>query len=433
MRRHLALAGFLAVVSLAAVAGDGIPMGNAVFYPSIEAVYTHTDNLYLQDSTMAYGNLSSYWWQVRPALGFEFPFKDSYVRLDLGYQYQDYGNGYEISTHNQYDATLKGIFRFSNGGRLTFEDNFIRGVQETTKFDPGYERYYSNTPFDNNLLKVGIDFDLNKRNSLGAYGLYNIVRFDAENDPNNPSPFFDFTQTGGGLLWKYHFRPKSALILDGRYLENSPDINSWDQWLYVNANNRKYDEFRAVTGWEGDMGSRVNGFARAGWARLRFHNTFSNYSGLVADVGLEINAAEFFKVKVDLFRTPYQSGYNVNNYYTSTGGELELHHQVSRYLFWAAGYRYQENAYPNHNEAYPLGPSYPTTAEYLLTAGQNRSDKISRAFAELGYHFNKQFSLRANYRYEDRNSSISYIDFTGYHRPYSYTENRLSLQAQFGW
>ncbi len=153
-------------LSCAAWAGDGIPMGNAVFYPSIEAVYTHTDNIYLQDSTMPNGNVSDNFWVIRPMLGFEFPFKESYVRLDLGYQYQDYQT-YNLSTHDTYTADLKGIFKFGNGHSFTFQDNFIRGLQEVSKFDPGYEQYYSNTPFNNNDLRLGLDFAINKLNTLG--------------------------------------------------------------------------------------------------------------------------------------------------------------------------------------------------------------------------------------------------------------------------
>ena len=141
-----------------------------------------------------------------------------------------------------------------------------------------------------------------------------------------------------------------------------------------------------------------------------------------------------FSVEFKANRTPFQSAYNVNNYYASTGAEVALHHQVSRYFFWAAGYRYQENAYPNATVAYPLGPMEPTTEEFLASAGQKRMDKIGRAFAELGYHFNKQFSLKANYQYEDRDSTIKYVDALWLLRkPYSYTENRFSVSAQFGW
>lgn len=431
----LAASVFFILSGVVAFAGDGIPMGNAIFYPNVEAVYTHTDNLYLQDSTMPSGNMSGYFWQIRPTFGFEFPFKESYFRIDLGYQYQDYAHSYNAGTHSQYNADIKGVFKFGQGHSFSIQDNYLHGLQETTKFDPGYERYWSNTPFNSNNFRAALDFMITQKDSLGGYGIYNIVRFS--NEPNSPQPFFDYDQWGGGVLWRHFFRPQASWIFDARYLENRPDWAGYYQVVNPNMygynNSRKYDEFSAVTGFEGTLGSKVTGYAKGGYSQLHFHNAFSNFQGFVAEVGLGIQAAEFFKVNVDLFRSPYQSAYNVNNYYSITGGELNLHHQVSRYLFWSAGYRYQENQYPQANWAYPYGPYEPTTPEFILTEGQTRRDKIARAFAEVGYHFNKQFSMRANYRYEDRSSTIHYSDYWGYHRPYSYTENRISLQAQFGW
>ena len=419
-------------LSCAAWAGDGIPMGNAVFYPSIEAVYTHTDNVYLQDSTMPNGNVSDNFWLIRPMLGFEFPFKESYVRLDLGYQYQDYQT-YNLSTHDTYTADLKGIFKFGNGHSFTFQDNFISGLQEVSKFDPGYEAYYSNTPFNNNDLRLGLDFAINKLNTLGVYGLYNTVHF-TDVSAADKTPFFDYHQMGGGLLWKYNYRPAANFLVDVRYLENRPDSKVWSPTLYTNVNSKKYDSWQVLTGIDGDLGTMLKGYAKVGWSNLSFNNTASDFNGFVADVGLTLRATEFFSLDFKANRTPYQSAYNINNYYASTGAELALHHQISRYFFWSAGYRYQENAYPDTTVAYPLGPMEPTTDEFLASAGEKRTDKIGRAFAELGYHFNKQFSIKANYQYEDRNSTIKYVDpFWLLRRPYSYTENRFSLSAQFGW
>ncbi len=431
MRKVLAVA-FAAGLACSVWAGDGIPMGSAVFYPSIEAVYTHTDNLYLQDKSMPFGNVSGHFWAIRPAVGFEFPFQQSYFRVDLGYQYQDYSNNYNLATHDTYTADIKGVFKLGSTTTLTLQDNFIRGVQEVNKFDPGGEQYYSNTPFNNNNLRVGLDFSVSKLNTIGVYGLYNKVHFTDVNTTYQ-TPFFDYHQAGGGLVWKYSFRPNAVWLLDGRYLKNTPDTQVWDYALYTNVNGKKYDSVQVLTGVDGALGSRLTGFAKAGWSRLKFDNGFSNFNGFVADAGLTYSATEFFQVQLDLNRMPYQSAYNVNNYYTTTGGELALHHQLSRYVFWSAGYHYQENAYPDRTEMYPLGPMSPTTYEFLLTGGQTRKDKINRAFAELGYHFSKQLSLKANYQYEDRNSTIKYYDLTGIHRPYSYTENRIAVQAQFGW
>jgi hypothetical protein len=419
-------------IALGAWAGDGIPMGNAVFYPSIEAVYTSTDNLYLQDGTMPNGNENGHFWAIRPTVGFEFPFKESYVRLDIGYQYQDYSSNYNLASHDQYTGNLKGVFKFGNGNSFTIEDGFIHGVQEVTKFDPGYETYYSNTPFNANALRMGLDFALNKLNTLGVYGIYNTVSFTDVNYAFQ-QPFYDYHQVAGGLLWKYNYRPAANFLLDVRYLENRPD-QAWSAQFFNAYNARKYDQWQALTGIEGNLSQVVSGFVKLGWSSMKFTNDYSNFNGFVGDLGLVFKASKFFEVDLKAQRTPFQSAYNVNNFYTATGGELSLHYQASRYFFVTAGYRYQENDYPDATVGYPFGTGGPTIPEWVLSAGETRNDKISRAYAELGYHFNKQFSMKANYQYEDRNSSIHYFFPVGYQRnPYSYTENRVSVSAQFGW
>ena len=67
MRRPFLIALIAVGAAVGVFAGDGIPIGNAVFYPSVEAVYTHTDNLFLQDPNMNsingdYGNVSDSFW-----------------------------------------------------------------------------------------------------------------------------------------------------------------------------------------------------------------------------------------------------------------------------------------------------------------------------------------------------------------------------------
>ena len=280
-------------IALGAWAGDGIPMGNAVFYPSIEAVYTSTDNLYLQDGTMPNGNESGHFWAIRPTVGFEFPFKESYVRLDIGYQYQDYSSNYNLASHNQYTGNLKGVFKFGNGNSFTIEDGFIHGVQEVTKFDPGYETYYSNTPFNANALRMGLDFALNKLNTLGVYGIYNTVSFTDVNYAFQ-QPFYDYHQVAGGLLWKYNYRPAANFLLDVRYLENRPD-QAWSAQFFNAYNARKYDQWQALTGIEGDLSQVVSGFVKLGWSSMKFSNDYSNFNGFVGDLGLRVQGEQVLR------------------------------------------------------------------------------------------------------------------------------------------
>ena len=431
MMKRLAMVTLAAGVGFSVLAGQGIPVGNSVFFPAVEAVYTHTDNLYMQDSTMPYGDVSDSFWFIRPTLGIELPFDESSIRIDLGYQYKDYQH-YNLTSHNTYFADFNGTFKFSNGFRLTIDNHFIRGVQEVREFDPGSEQVYGNTPFYREQAQVSLAMPVNQLNTLSVYGLYNKVHFTG--GAFQQRPFFGYTQAGGGLEWAYHFTSVSSWIFNGQFITSKPDIQRQDIFLHTDMQ-KKYDQYTFLTGWQGAEAKGITGFAKFGYSKMKFtENGYGDFSGLVADVGLGYQPAEYFKIDLKLDRHPYQSAYNVNNYYTETGGQLQFHQQLSRELFWTAGYRYQENTYPNATQAlfYYTGNVF-NFSYYPGTEGEVRKDRISRAYGEVGIHISRQFSVRANYQYENRNSNIHFYDLAGIHRPFSYTENRFSVQAEIGW
>lgn len=431
MQRRWMVGVAFTILSLGVLAGDGIPMGNAVFYPSVEATYTHTDNLYLQDASMPEGGVSDSFWLVRPKLGFEFPFKQSYLRLDLAYQYKDYQD-FRLSEHNTYDVNLLGNFAFGPGLKLKIQEEFTQGVQETRKFDPGYEQYFGNDKFHANNLRVGLEFPMGRLDSLEVYGLYDKVSFSGGSNPNDNRPFYDFWSAGGGFTWRHKYNPTSAWLLDASYVTTKPQKQAADVNLRTTLD-KKNHAYKIMAGWEGAWSQYFGGYAKAGYERMNYtQNGYGDFSGVSVDAGLGFTPSEFLKVNLDLFRSPYQSVYNVNNYYTATGANLLVHYEFSRFLFFSAGYKYQENKYPDAVVADVFGTGTPTSPEFLQTAGQVRRDKIGTLIGEVGYHLSKQFSLKANYQYEDRNSNIHYFNLWEI-KPYSYKENRFMVQAQIGW
>lgn len=431
MRLKTTVLGLLiAGLTLSCFAGDGIPVGDAVFFPSIEAVYTSTDNLFMADSSMPTGNESDEYWEVRPTLGIEIPFNESLIRMDLGYQYKDY-NDFDLNEHNSYFFDFNGLFKFSNGVKVTFKNHFIRGSQEVLEFDPGYEKTFGNSPFVREDTKVAIDMPVNAKNNVGVYAFYNYVHFTG--DAYDERPFYDYHQTGGGLTWDYALSPTSSWLVDAQYEEGSPDHNVQDALLFTQMQ-RDYDMYTLMTGWKGSHKDILTGMFKLGYGDMSFSdNNYSEFSGLVGDVDIGFQPAQLFKVDFTASRHPYQSTFNVNNYFTATTGQLQVQQEITRYFFWTAGYRYQENNYPDgvENNIYYNGH---LVNQYMLSLGRERKDRIYRTYGELGFHFTKQLSLRLNYRYEKRDSNIDYLDGYGILRkPFSYDENRFSIQGMLAW
>lgn len=414
---------------------EGIPWGNAYFKPSVELVYTHSDNIFLTDESMG-EILQDSFWMVRPQIAIEFPFENSYVNLQVQYEYKDYED-YDLVNHGTWFGVLDSQFKFSNGSTLGINDHYVYGVQQVSQFDPDMEATWNVTRFQRNLAEVKYEIPVSALNTLGFFINHNEVNFKEDHE-SGVLPFFSFVQKGGGLTWKYHYQPLASMILEYEHVRSTPTndnyLNSPIGWSTTEKN---YDADRISVGWEGNAQRKLSGFAKIGYQRMEFDDhtleSFDDFKGIVADAGLTYKLAEFSDLNAVLFRHANQSAFNVNNYYTSVGADLRLHHQFNRHLFATVGGKYQVNDYPEAVMAEIPGYFAGISMFHYLT-GQHRNDDIALFLAELGYHFSSRVSMRFNYQYEDRDSNLNYVDIFHIERkPYSYNENRFLLQIQMGW
>lgn len=425
--------GLLAVGTFAQQYQEGIPWGNAYFKPSVEFIYAHSDNIMRVDSSMG-DKMDDNFWIIRPQVGIEFPFENSYVNLAIQYEYKDYDD-YDLKHKNTWGGTLDSQFRFSNNSVLSIKDHFIQGVQQTEQFDPDMEVYWSTTRFSRNLAQIGYDFNLNALNTLGFNLSHNAVDFKGDYD-SGVNPFYGYAQTAGGLVWKYHYQPLASLVFEWQHTKSEPkNDNFYYSAIGKYTTKKSYNEDKIMIGWEGSAQRKLHGYAKIGYKRMNFSEyldwNYDDYKGIMADAGLTLKLSEFSELSANLFRHGNQSSFNVNNYYTATGADLRLHHQFNRYLFGTLGGKYQKNDYP---EAVIYDADHMNWALYWYLQGQHRNDKITQILAELGYHFTPRISLRLNYLYENRDSNLNYVDYYSIVRyPYSYSENRFVFQIQMGW
>lgn len=412
---------------------EGIPWGNAYFKPSLEFIYTHSDNIFRIDDSMG-DKMDDNIWLIRPQIGFEFPFENSFIGFAVQYEYKDY-ESYNLLHHNTWAGEFKSQFRFSNDSVLTIKDHYIQGVQQTEQFDPDMEVYWSTTRFSRNQAEVGYAIPVNSLNKLNIHLIHNFVNFKGDFD-SGTIPFFSYSQKSGGLSWKYNYQPLASLVFEWQHTKSEPhDDNYYYTPIGRMTTKKSYNEDRFSIGWEGDAERKLSGYAKIGYKRMNFSEStiinFDDFKGVVADAGLKLQLNEFTDLNSNIFRHADQSAFNVNNYYRSTGIDIHLHHQFSRHLFGTIGGKYQENSYP---ERVIYDSSYMNWALYYYLQGQKRKDDISQFLAELGYHFSERISLRLNYLYENRDSSLKFVDsYAVLRKPYSYSENRFVFQIQMGW
>jgi hypothetical protein len=425
--------GLLAMGTYAQQYQEGIPWGNAYFKPSVEFIYAHSDNIMRVDPTMG-EKFDDNFWIIRPQVGIEFPFENSYVNLTIQYEYKDYDD-YELLHHDTWAGTLDSQFRFSNDSVLSIKDHYIQGVQQTEQFDPDMEVYWSTSRFTRNEAKVDYSIPITPLNSLGINLSHNFVNFKGDHD-SGIIPFYSFGQKSGGIFWKYHYQPLASLVFEWNHTKSEPRSDNYYYSAIGRYTTKKsFNQDEIMLGWEGDAQRRLSGFAKIGYERMNFSEylgyNYDDYKGVVADAGLTLKLTEFSDISANIFRHADQSAFNVNNYYTATGADIRLHHQFNRYLFGTIGGKYQKNDYP---EAVIYDVDHLNWDLYRYLQGQHRNDDITQFLAELGYHFNSRISLRLNYLYEKRDSSLDYLDFYNILRkPYDYAENRFVFQIQMGW
>ena len=415
---------------------EGIPWGNAYFKPSVEFLYTHSDNVFLRDESM--GDLfDDNIWMIRPQIGIEFPFENSYVNLQVQYEYKDYED-YDLANHGTWFGTLDSQFKFSNGSVLNVSDHYVYGVQQTGQFDPDMETFWNATRFERNQAEVEYRIPVSNLNSLGFHVSHNMVNFKEDYD-TGVIPFYSYVQKSGGVSWKYHYQPLASMIFEWEHTKSTPrDDDFFLSPIGLYTTEKEYSEDRFSFGWEGNAQRKLSGYAKIGWKRMSFDDHtvegYDDFKGIIADAGLTYKFAEFTDINATLFRRANQSAFNVNNYYTATGADLRLHHQFNRHLFGTIGGKYQVNDYPEAILAEIPGYYYSGPTIFTPLAGQRRNDEITQLLAEVGYHFSSRVSLRFNYAYEDRDSNLEYFDYWNITRkPYSYNENRFILQVQMGW
>ncbi|MFB3851073.1 MAG: outer membrane beta-barrel protein [Acidobacteriota bacterium] len=428
--------GLLAMGTLAQQYQEGIPWGNAYFKPSVEFIYAHSDNIMRVDSSMG-DKLDDNFWIIRPQVGLEFPFENSYVNLAIQYEYKDYDD-YDLVHHDTWAGTLDSQFRFANNSVLSIQDHYIQGVQQTEQFDPDMEVYWGTSKFSRNQLVVDYSIRVTSLNTLGLHLSHNFVDFKSDYD-SGILPFYSYGQKGGGVTWKYHYQPLASLVFEWELIQSDPRN---DNYLYTPVGTftteKSYRENRISIGWEGNAQRKLSGFAKIGYKRMNFGDylgiSFDDYKGVVADAGLTLRLTEFSDLNAVLFRHGNQSSFNVNNYYTATGADIRFHHQFNRYLFGTIGGKYQKNDYPEGIDYDVNKDGMVDVSMFWYLRGQKRNDEITQFLAELGYHFTPRVSLRLNYFYENRDSNLRYIDaFNILRKPFTYSENRFVFQIQMGW
>src|SRR2546428_1529879 len=148
---------------------NGIPVGSAILFPSLQLNWQATDNLFRDAQGLrlqgARGPVSSSLVQVQPRLDFLLPYSNSRLTLSYSPQYRNYSR-VDLPTKTAHSGRLSNMLVLSNGMEFDFDGEFSLGVLETTQIDPAEQLRFATTRFRRS--RAGVNWTWNHPSHWGS-------------------------------------------------------------------------------------------------------------------------------------------------------------------------------------------------------------------------------------------------------------------------
>lgn len=405
-----------------AAAFEGIQGQYAIFYPSIELLYYHTDNLFLTPNNEVDANT----FLARPKFRLEIPTDRHYFSLEYIAQYRDIDE-FHLDQQFSHFANLKGVFQASPVFRVEIDDNFARGVLEVEEVDPDSELVLGLDPFTKNDARLAFVWEGQRQGANLNFG-HHLTNFD-RNDPTEANPGPAFLETDilrAGIEYFYKFTPLSSFNIGYRYADNSEDFASnletefgdcvGGPCLGVASLDSTSNE--VYIGFQGELGRTSTGRIDVGYRSTDFSDiTASDFQSLTVDGTFTKAFTRYTKLEVNLHRRESFSNFEDNAYYTGNRISLALTNQpLGRKVFWTIAGGFQRNDYPD-----PINAGTIAVPDLI-----NREDDIIMARAEVGYFPLTHLNVKVNYRFEDRDSNLP-------NNAFDYQENAIIFELGLGF
>jgi len=419
-----------------AVAYEGIQGQYAIFYPAVELLYYHTDNLFLTPSN----ETSADTFLVRVPLKLEIPTDRHYFMLEYVPQFRDIDD-FDLQDQWSHFVNLKGSFQGSPSFRVDIVDNFARGVLEVDQVDPDGELYLGLDPFMSNFAGVNFIWE-GQRQGANLSLDYFLTDFDRDQPTaGDPAPaFLEQNAFGLGITYFYKFTPLSRFEVGYRYQSSTQDYAIYD----ANGDGIPDVEIDPITGlcvggpclgvpdvdstsngvwvgFSGELGRTSTGQIRLGYRSTDYDDSperisTSDFSSLTLDGTFTKAFTRYTKLEINLHRGENFSNFENNSWYTGNRISLALTNQpMGRRVFWTVAGGFQRNDYPD-----------PVDTNFDGEVDTSRQDDIWMARAEVGYFPITHLNVKLNYRFEDRNSNMPNNGF-------DYEENAVIFELGLGF
>ncbi len=408
-----------ALATSPANAFEGIQGRNAIFYPSLELIYQHDDNFYLQPDN----EVSAESVMAQAHFRLEVPGQRQHVTMEYAPLWRNINVSKgpdpkidDISHFWELDARLKGTSVFG----VDISHDFVVGVLESYEVDRNREFVNKAADqFSRNNLDLGFNWAGSRQGATISVGKEDTA-FDGDGDV---TAWFELDEWRLGAEYHWKFAPLSRFLVGFKHSDSREDFTdayfgAYGIWKLDSQQERLY------FGFDGELGRTTTGRATVGFQALNFDDSagFSDdYDGVTLRADVTKSFSRWTKLIFNAERTANFSGYGDRNavgeynaYYISNRVSFTLANQPNgSKVGWTLIGQFQRNGYD-------------TATQDLSPGGvvKEREDDIARLRAEIGFHPIEHVSFRLNYQWEDRDSNMDNFD---------YTDNLVILQVQFGF
>jgi hypothetical protein len=258
---------------------------------------------------------------------------------------------------------------------------YAQGVLETVEVDPGREYFFDLDTFKHSSYGVGARYKPGGRFDLDASLAWNQVETESDS-------FFDHDTRSATLGVGYELHPNFRAALGYSY-DTLPAPAERPQ-----AEHTAHSVHLSV---EGDILPLVTGEVSVGYRQQTNPNAGpegQRYSGLVllGSVAKELSPSS--RLTLRAIRSSNPSAFEENGFYITTAGEADLTLPLPLYFTLRGGVGYHRNAYRT----------------IVPELGEPRQDDIFAWSVGLGRGVTRWAFLRADYRWERRDSNLDAYD-----------------------
>lgn len=408
---------------------EGIPMGHAQFFPSVIVESGRNSNIFSQSEE--YGNVvPDIYSYIRVPLLWRLPFRQS--RWDLSYApgWNNYKENDELDGP-VHDLDTEVELNFSSGAQLSIRGGVLLDYLNTQAFGAG-EVVYSDQRYTFTEAYVEFEHPFNLGHGMRAQVAYQDLNFN-ESGRNS---FVDYTLRDLDLSYLKFLGPGTTLAFALTMSRNDQER------LVLETEEGKWSRDGFQVGLEHNFDERDLAQFYVGYDVLSFDRSDdADYAGVVGRFIYQRALTPVVYIQAELVRDPYQSVFNVNNYYLTDRVAVNLLFRPPGRMFFVLAAAFQRNGYPDITQEFcrsdagtvpePIPPgetcpdgSVPATGLGEESIGIRRQDYLLRWTAGLGVQFNRTSALEFRYQQLSRTSNTPEVEFdTGV----------VSLEFRFGW